>query len=117
MRLLAVPVRIDALWLPAQRTVAGPVADFTRLPYRDPLTGRDVHPDQPFLSEGILTAPFEEELTLQAGIHLHWALPDALTRLTHGPQGVQPPRVPDRWLVTRTDPDGRRVRWVVESDA
>ncbi|WP_416906125.1 hypothetical protein [Micromonospora echinospora] len=127
MRLLAVPVRIDALWLPAQRTVAGPVADFTRLPYRDPVTGRDVHPDQPFLSDGILPAPFEEELTLQAGVHLHWALPDALTRLVHGPQegvpgrrreaAAQPPRVPDRWLVTRTDPDGRRARWVVESDA
>ncbi|KXK63722.1 hypothetical protein AWW66_01820 [Micromonospora rosaria] len=117
MRLLAVPVRIDALWLPAQRTVAGPVADFTRLPYRDPVTGRDVHPDQPFLSEGILPAPFEEELTLRAGVHLHWALPDALTRLVHGPHAGQPPRVPDRWLVTRTDPDGRRARWVVESDA
>ncbi|MFE0588419.1 hypothetical protein [Micromonospora echinospora] len=127
MRLLAVPVRIDALWLPAQRTVAGPVADFTRLPYRDPVTGRDVHPDQPFLSDGILPAPFEEELTLQAGVHLHWALPDALTRLVHSPQegvlgrereaATQPPRVPDRWLVTRTDPDGRRARWVVESDA
>ncbi|MFY1702891.1 hypothetical protein ACN28G_14280 [Micromonospora sp. WMMA1923] len=114
MRVLAVPVRIDALWLAAERNVTGPVADFSRLPYLDLRSGRDVNQDQPFLSDAVLCAAFEQEFTLPPGVHLHWSLPDTLTRLTHGDE---PPRVPDRWLVTRTDRDGGRARWVVESDA
>ncbi|MER7167171.1 hypothetical protein ABT336_14020 [Micromonospora sp. NPDC000207] len=114
MRVLAVPVQIDALWLPTERNVTGPAADFSRLPYVDATTGRDVNPDQPYLSDALLRTPFEEGFTLPAGVHLHWSLPDALTRVVHG---EEPPRVPDRWLVTRTAPDGGRTRWVVESDA
>ncbi|WP_405110457.1 hypothetical protein OG559_30480 [Micromonospora sp. NBC_01405] len=123
MRLLAVPVRVDALWLATDRTATGPTADFTRLPYLDAVTGRDANTDERFLSDAILPAPFQQDLLLPAGIHLHWSLPDALTRLTHVATtgGTRPavdlPRVPNRWLVTRTRPDGVQDRWVVESDA
>jgi hypothetical protein len=55
------------------------------------------------------------------GVHLHWALPDALTSGTSldGKQ-MTFPLVPNRWLVARLSPGpgGRRVAklWVVESD-
>ncbi|MFI6763485.1 hypothetical protein ACIBF5_30610 [Micromonospora sp. NPDC050417] len=128
MRLLAVPVRVDALWLATDRTVTGPTADFTRLPYVDATTRRDVDNGERNLSDAILPAPFQQDLLLPAGIHLHWALPDALTRLTHSATtagattaGARPavdlPQVPNRWLVTRTRPGGAQDRWVVESDA
>ncbi len=56
------------------------------------------------------------------GVHLHWALPDALT---HGRQSVPEgpiefPLVPNRWLVARlnasTDGSWQCKLWVVKSD-
>ncbi|WP_432050805.1 hypothetical protein [Verrucosispora sp. NA02020] len=123
MRILAVPVRVDALWLATDRTVTGPTADFTRLPYVDASTGRDADFGERNLSDAILPGSFQQDLLLPAGIHLHWSLPDALTRLTHGAAtsdgapAVDLPRVPNRWLVTRTAPGGAQDRWMVESDA
>jgi hypothetical protein len=120
--ILMVPIQLDALYLKRDRSVVETMADFSRLPYCD--GNRDINPDVANLSEEILSQPFEDRgLQLKAGVHLHWALPDALTR------GYQPrnasgnesersiifPRVPNRWLVTRTDAGGRR-QWVVESD-
>jgi hypothetical protein len=129
--ILMVPIHLDALYLKKDRSVVETMADFSRLPYFD--GNRDINPDVANLSEEILSQPFEDRgLQLQAGVHLHWALPDALTR------GYQPrkasgkesekgsgkesersinfPRVPNRWLVTRTDAGGGHRQWVVESD-
>lgn len=59
--------------------------------------------------------------SLEAGVHLHWALPDALTKRTAG--GSAPlafPAVPNRWLVTRFAINSDSVTptsFVVESDA
>jgi hypothetical protein len=57
---------------------------------------------------------------LQAGVHLHWALPDGLTR--GGGEGAELdfPAAPNRWLVTRIVISGGSpaIRsWLVESDA
>ncbi|MGI8758655.1 MAG: hypothetical protein ACR2K0_05060 [Acidimicrobiales bacterium] len=71
--------------------------------------------------------PFSDAAPLPPGIHLHWALPDGLTKAdperrgdeTVGDLGYRP--LPDRWLVTRMETklvgDGRRptTSWVVES--
>ena len=107
--ILMVPIQLDALYLKKDRSVAETMADFSRLPYFD--GKRDINPDVANLSEEILWQPFEDRgLQLKAGVHFHWALPDALTR------GFQPrngsgnqneksiifPCVPNRWLVTRT---------------
>lgn|GEM_PF-948760 len=60
--------------------------------------------------------------TMAQGVHLHWALPDALTQGAEGSGSVHFPAVPDRWLVTRVycDPDKPTSpvfeRWVVESN-
>jgi hypothetical protein len=73
-------------------------------------------------------APFNREAKLEPGVHLHWALPDALTCARIPPKGSDAlalfPGVPDLWLVVRLNPGGaagprRRQRswraWVVDS--
>lgn len=66
-------------------------------------------------------APFAASGTLEPGVHLHWALPDVLTR-ADGHES-RPPRfrgVPDLWLVVRFNPvTGNSPRshreWIVDS--
>ena len=55
------------------------------------------------LGEQMQAAPLSQGKPLEAGIHLHWILPDSFT---HGvslneTDAVSYPYVPDRWLVTR----------------
>jgi hypothetical protein len=132
-QILMVPIHLDALYLKKDRSVVETMADFSRLPYFD--GKRDINPDVANLSEEILSQPFEDRgLQLQAGVHLHWALPDALTRgfqprnktanehqdeHEHGNENersISFPPVPNRWLVTRTDGTQEVKQWVVESD-
>lgn len=76
-----------------------------------PVTGGNSEPE-PF-------APLEP---MPAGVHLHWALPDALLRGKHvdGATSVTLPALPDRWAVIRTllPVGGRLVHvkgWVVDA--
>ena len=68
-------------------------------------------PDAPFAATGVL----------EAGVHVHWALPDALTHASTSDSHLPWFRgVPDQWLVTRFDPvvadRPRSYRaWVVDS--
>ena len=116
MDVLLVPIYLDALYLKEDSSVAGPMADFSRRPFKK---GRvDVNPDVANLSEEILSQPFDaQSLQLKAGIHLHWALPDALTRgyLRKETRSIEFPSLPNRWLVTRTGHSSRK-QWIVESD-
>ncbi len=115
MKTLLIPIHLDALHLESPMAVAGALADFSRLPWYDGV--RDRNPDSPFLAEAVISEPFQNDtLTLQAGIHLHWSLPDALNRSVQGAQGRDFPAVPNRWLVRRIDDQGVVARWVVESD-
>jgi hypothetical protein len=55
------------------------------------------------------------------GVHLHWALPDALTHGRELPdgRGLEFPTVPNRWLVARFDSNDGAFKgklWVVKSD-
>jgi hypothetical protein len=117
---LLVPVHLDALPLGRDELVLEAMADFSRLPYAD--GARDVNPDTANVSEAIVPQDFQDEnLNLRAGIHLHWALPDALTRGAQGDSGTDFPLVPNRWLLVRSraGEGGARVvekKWVVESD-
>jgi hypothetical protein len=116
-RLLVVPVHLDALCLTGERQVTEPLADFTRLPYVDPVDGHDHQADQPYVSETLLSAPFQDQgFRLKAGVHLHWALPDALTRIGQRDRAGAAPAVPNRWLVTRSRGGAVEQQWVVESD-
>ena len=62
------------------------------------------------------------ESPLQPGVHLHWALPDALMHARHeGGKKPEQPCIPNRWLVLRmrhADGDSKisAKAWVVESD-
>ncbi len=112
---ILIPVYLDALFLAHGQLTAGPKADFTRLPYLR--NGQDIHPDTPFLSEEILAHPFHDEnLHLKAGVHLHWALPDAMTKTLDGADSSRFPLVPNRWLITRWRGGQKERSWIVESD-
>ncbi|MEU8203990.1 hypothetical protein [Streptosporangium sp. NPDC049046] len=113
---LVVPVRLAALYSKDEVGVVEPV-DFTRLPYVDLMTKRDVRPGTPYISEEILPDPFErQDFLLGPGVHLHWSLPDALTRLVQEDGKTRVPAVPNRWLVTRRRDEALERSWVVESD-
>ncbi len=118
--LLMVPIHLDALVLAQDQMVAGATANFARLPYSD--TTQDVNAAVANISEEIVSQPFDDQnLYLKAGIHLHWSLPDALTRGWHTAAGTDFPAVPNRWLVMRSkEADGQMASversWVVESD-
>ena len=61
--------------------------------------------------------PWEQ---MKKGIHLHWALPDALTRAGTESGSLEFPAVPNRWLVTRFVFEGATPTlssWLIESDA
>lgn len=115
---LLVPVHLDALVLDQDEVVVEAIADFSRLPF---FTGkRDINPDIANISEEIVATPFQNRnLRLKRGIHLHWSLPDALTKARPDPNkpDVQDfPRVPNRWLVTRTERGSNKKEWLIESD-
>jgi hypothetical protein len=111
--MLLVPIHLDALVLDEDKMVVEAMADFSRLPYCDGKA--DINPDVANISEEIVSPLFQNQnLPLKAGIHLHWSLPDALTRSRHKSDGQDFPRVPNRWLVTRTGDGGKE--WIVESD-
>ena len=120
---LLVPIHLDALVLKNDRTVVEPMADFTRLPYLD--GKRNFNPDIANISEEILSQPFQDlGFQLKPGVHLHWALPDGLTRGVgqaaqdkgNQKRKVSFPVVPNRWLVTRIDQAGQKKQWIIESD-
>lgn len=56
---------------------------------------------------------------MEKGIHLHWALPDALTRASSDTGSLIFPAAPNRWLITRILIKGDVLTpktWIVESD-
>ncbi len=71
------------------------------------------------VARGFDAAPWKR---LEAGVHLHWALPDALTKasVNETQTAVQFPAAPNRWLITRFVMNGSTptaTSWVIESDA
>lgn len=118
--ILMVPVHLDALQVKSEEVVVEASADFSRLPYND--GAKDINSEIANISEEITSQPFQNEnLRLKPGVHLHWALPDALTKGIQTPDGAAFPAAPNRWLVTRSgkNPSGQYEvdkQWVVESD-
>ena len=110
-----VPVRVDALYVQGfEQPVVAQNADFSILPFLDKVAKVEVNGETPNISEAIVNQPFQNEnLPLRHGVHLHWSLPDALTR---GDHNLSFPRVPDRWLVTRRRNGAIEKQWIVESN-
>jgi hypothetical protein len=119
---LMVPVHLDALHCPHDRVIVQASADFSKLPYTDGT--RDLNSGVAQISEEIVARPFQDETALLLrGVHLHWALPDALTRGRHRidddrqQHRTRFPAVPNRWLVWRRAAGNLAARaWIVESD-
>jgi hypothetical protein len=91
------------------------MADFAKLPYNlaDNSTRNGNLPNLAEVAFGQ-----NEALSFPNGLHLHWALPDALTTgHHHASGGTTFPAVPNRWLVRRLDHTGAlQAATVVESD-
>ncbi len=116
--ILMVPIHLDAL-VSDGSPVRDALVDFTKLPYFDDQAPTfDGNDGTPYVSGSVMSEPMaDQSLNLAEGIHLHWALPDALTRGVHDQTtGLTTfPAVPNRWLITRTL-GAVEKRWVVESD-
>lgn len=76
-----------------------------------------------FIGENVTRALTQAPLNpLQTGIHLHWALPDALTKADNKKGILEFPPAPNRWLVTRFNILSQSLgtpqikSWVIESD-
>ena len=65
-----IPIHLDGLYLAQDTNVAGPMVDFSKL-RKDSV---------PYLGEELTAKPLEDAHILQQGVHLHWALPDALKK-------------------------------------
>ena len=112
---LLVPIHLDAFFVESEETVLHSMADFSKLPYFD--GERNQNSDTAYTSEAIVSQAFrDKDLRLKKGVHLHWALPDALTQGPNTKQGLAFPSAPDRWLVTRNGPEGGPAQCIVESD-
>lgn len=117
MNYLLIPIHIDALFLERDQLVSPPTADFSQLPYH--ANGTDYNPDTPNLSESVLSLPFcSHKLNLRKGLHLHWSLPDALTKGTAETEANEYhyPAVPNRWHIIRKRNGSTEKQWLVESD-
>ena len=106
---LLVPIHLDA-WVVNEQTqqlTAIYKADYTQLPQ----------------FKSLFKEPFSKETVKKSkGVHLHWALPDALTHgrtpATGGDETVFP-FVPNRWLIARFTAETGTWQcklWVVQSD-
>ena len=95
--------------------------DFSNLPYLDS-DGQVQNGRKAALSEEVLPGYFNLAGgdPLDIGVHLHWALPDALTHGESTDQGtIDFPEAPNRWLVVRMVESNNQpevTAWVVTSD-
>ena len=121
---LRVPIRVDGLYVGPGTYESGlPMADFSRLPY-NLSCGATINITTPNLAEGAFNPRLGRAsgingnvLSLPQGLHLHWALPDALVTGRHRDGSTQFPAVPNRWLVRRLNKEGQLQKsWIVESD-
>ena len=120
---LLVPIHIDAL-VSDGSPLREQMVDYTLLPYfndnrvqndgtaylSDRIRSKLVFPEHPTAN------PYN--LSLTPGLHLHWALPDALTQGEQQGAELIFPRVPNRWLISRRGGGDsyKDQQWVVESD-
>ncbi|RYY96177.1 MAG: hypothetical protein EOO24_21620, partial [Comamonadaceae bacterium] len=115
---LLVPVDVQALYV-----AAGSTEPMVRLPML--VAGADGHGVAD--PEDGMPDPFTEGKPRDAGVHLHWAMPDALlrgtldTRTDGSTNRLALPLLPDRWVVLRIllPRGGREVLttgWVLEAD-
>ncbi len=126
---LVVPINVEALCvneqaahLQGENPFGEAMSNFALLPY---FYANSVVNKKPNLGSELVPSPFGSQ-SLGTGVHLHWALPQALSQTKSGADSstsLWP--VPNRWLVCRTvvqdyaDPSSLKVNqqtWILESD-
>ena len=111
---LLVPVDLQALYVPADGSDGEPMV-------RLPSALRATEDEEP------MPLPFADGSPRPPGVHLHWALPDALLRGrlqesgTDADTGLALPVLPDRWAVVRILAPRRAAQaavqgWVLEAE-
>ena len=75
----------------------------------------DIQGSRPWLGMATEPEPFGRNRTLARGVHLHWLLPEPLTR-GRAADTLEFPVVPDRWRVRRWIVGRPAQSWVVEGD-
>lgn len=116
MSFLVVPIQVDALLLKQGCSCIGQDVNFQELPYFNATNQVLMNQDKPFLAESIISQPFKNDsLFLEAGIHLHWTLPDLVTVGKSQNGETIFPAVPNRWYVRKTK-DSKQEEWIIESD-
>ena len=107
----AIPFQTLGLYVDASIKATEGFCDFETLPHYDALNDRLINPDVPFLSENVVSSPFNNKtFDLKSGVHLHFILPECLTNQLPNSQAYPP--VPNRWLITKNGEQS----WIVESD-
>ena len=120
MKIVFVPITLDALIAERETPIAKQGANFSEMPYQDS-NFIDLQTDTANLASSIRYEPFNNVGSLKKGVHLHWALPDALTQgkvqEASGSESLKMPTVPNRWLIIKKNNDNSIIeQWIVESD-
>lgn len=73
---------------------------------------------QAYLGINVTRGPAASPLwQLEPGVHIHWAMPDGLTRADSSSSTARFPPLPNRWLVTRVVGNASGAKhWIIESD-
>lgn len=106
-------IRVNRLNLTSRQNVTSPNADFSILNYYNSMAQRMENGGNPYISDTVVSVPFEEGLSLKEGVHLHFILPIAFTHFTDDTSTILP--VPNRWLIKKTSTKSTTF-WLVESD-
>lgn len=90
--------------------------------YEDQLSANPQVQVPAFLGINVTRDPFIQPpiWSLEAGVHLHWAMPDTLVYAQNTGANLDFPAVPNRWLVTRVVISGETASgktWIIESDS
>jgi len=109
-RILLVPMSLDALVMSEEQRMANMAPTFDHL--LDDTTIK--------LGSSVRPKPWDyaTNIDMEAGVHLHWALPAALRNGKQTQSGeIQFPPAPNRWLVLRISGDPKLTKaWVLQSD-
>lgn len=143
---LLIPIKLHAFYSDGKTPIATPVADFSKLPFfyppivpkkkieleEEPIHAPrywEINSNNPFLGSTVYRklqpthGGARDSRILPKGLHLHWAMPDALTikrTTTDKVKGAQFPSLPNRWLIRQSVKKAGEWQecdaWVVESD-
>src|ERR1044072_7295075 len=116
MSFLIIQVQVDAILLEQGCSAIGQDVNFQGLPYFNRKKEVLMNQDRPFLAESIISQPFRNDsLFLDAGVHLHWTLPDLVTAGRSQNGQTIFPAAPNRRYVRKVK-GGRSEEGIIESD-